>query len=121
GMVRLLLAGQGVYYLATAVWSLVSIDTFQAVTGPKTDTWLVKTVGVLVGVIGAVMLRAGFRRRPPSEAGWLAGGSALGLAVIDVVYVAKGRISRIYLADAVEELALAALLARSWRGKGEPG
>ena len=28
---------QGLYCLITGVWPLVSIDTFQAVTGPKTD------------------------------------------------------------------------------------
>src|SRR5438270_11614006 len=39
---------QGVYYLLTGVWPLVSIDTFQMVTGPKTDLWLVQTVGALI-------------------------------------------------------------------------
>ena len=39
---------QAIYYIATGVWSLVGIRSFQAVTGPKIDTWLVKTVGVLV-------------------------------------------------------------------------
>jgi len=28
---------QGVYYLLTGLWPLVSIETFQMVTGPKTD------------------------------------------------------------------------------------
>ena len=43
---------QGLFYFLTGVWALVSIDTFQKVTGPKTDLWLVKTVGVLFRVIG---------------------------------------------------------------------
>jgi hypothetical protein len=34
----------------TGLWPLVSIGTFQQVTGPKTDLWLVKTVGVLIAV-----------------------------------------------------------------------
>jgi hypothetical protein len=46
-MVRLA-ARQGVYYLLTGVWPLPSIGSFQRVTGPKTDLWLVRTVGVLV-------------------------------------------------------------------------
>src|SRR4051794_17610666 len=46
---------QGLYYLVTGVWPLVSIETFQTVTGWKTDHlvtgresdhWLVMTVGV---------------------------------------------------------------------------
>jgi hypothetical protein len=33
----MLLWAQGLYYLATGVWPLVSIETFQRVTGRKTD------------------------------------------------------------------------------------
>jgi hypothetical protein len=43
---------QGLYYLAT---------------GPKTDLWLVKTVGILVAVIGAVLLSASRSRRISDE------------------------------------------------------
>lgn len=70
--------------LLTVLWSLLSIDTFQKVTGPKTDLWLVKTVGVIGAVLGVS-----------------------GLAAVDVFYVAKGRISPVYLLDAAAELALA--------------
>ena len=64
------------------------------VTGPKTDLWLVKTVGV---------------RRITDEIILLAAGSALGLAIIDVV--STRHISSVYLADAVAELGLVALWA----------
>ncbi|MGH7277446.1 MAG: hypothetical protein ACREJG_02050 [Candidatus Rokuibacteriota bacterium] len=104
-MNRLSLA-QGLYFLVTGLWSLVSIRTFFAVTGPKTDVWLVKTVGVLVAVIGAVLMAAGMRRHTPPELPLLAAGSAAGLAGIDTVYVARRRISPIYLLDAVVEAAL---------------
>jgi hypothetical protein len=114
-MTRVILAGQGLYYVATAVWSLVSIGTFHAVTGPKVDTWLVKTVGALVGVMGVVMLIGALRKRPAAESVVLATGSALALAAVDTWYAAKGRISRIYLADAVEELAAALLLLVTFR------
>jgi hypothetical protein len=80
------------------------------VTGPKTDLWLVKTVGVLVAVIGATLAFGASRRRPGVELEVLAAGSAAGLAGIDTVYAMKRRISRIYLLDAVVE----ALLVVSW-------
>ncbi len=54
---------QGVFYVLTGIWPLLSIRTFERVTGPKVDRWLVKTVGVLVTVIGGVLLLAGSRRR----------------------------------------------------------
>lgn len=103
---------QGLYYVVTGVWPLVSMRTFVAVTGPKVDGWLVKTVGVLVTVIGAVLVVAGRGRRAvPAEPALLATGSAAGLAGIDTVYALRGRISKIYLLDAAVEVALLAAWA----------
>jgi hypothetical protein len=106
--------GQGLYYSLTGIWPLVSIETFQMVTGPKADRWLVKTVGTLVATIGAVLLCAGWRRNTTAEIPMLAAGSAASLAAIDVVYTARGRISRVYLLDALAELALIAGWAVVW-------
>jgi hypothetical protein len=100
---------QGTFYLLTGLWPIFDIVSFQEVTGPKTDLWLVRTVGVLVSVIGAVLLLAQRSRRITDEVVLLAAGSALGLAAIDLVYALSGRISAIYLADAVVEIGLAAL------------
>jgi cation transport ATPase len=99
---------QGWYFVLTGVWALVHIQSFLLVTGPKTDLWLVKTVGVLVAVIGAALLLAARQRRIDPPIVLLAAGSALGLAGIDLVYALGGRISPIYLLDAVAELGLAA-------------
>ncbi len=101
---------QGIYYLITGVWSLVSIATFIRVTGPKTDIWLVKTVGVLVAVIGAVLMLAGARESVTAEIVVLALGCAAGLLAIDVYYASKQIISRIYLLDAAAE----AILVAAW-------
>jgi hypothetical protein len=98
--------GQAIYYALTGIWALVSIGTFQKVTGPKVDTWLVKTVGALVIVIGGVLGMAGLRKRATPEVPVLAVGSALALTGIDVVYVARKRISPVYLLDALGELML---------------
>jgi hypothetical protein len=43
----------------TGICPLISIDTFQKVTRPKTDLWLVKTVGSLIASIGLVIVLAG--------------------------------------------------------------
>ncbi|WP_439631429.1 hypothetical protein [Gemmata sp.] len=108
---------QGLYYLITGVWPLVSIETFQMVTGPKTDHlvtgresdhWLVNTVGVLVTANALVLLLAAWRNRPTPEVALLAAGSAAGLIAIDVIYVARGVIPPVYLADAAFEAVLIA-------------
>jgi hypothetical protein len=121
GLFTALLWLQGLYYLATGVWPLVSIETFQLVTGPKTDNmptglevdhWLVMTVGVLVTAIGLTLLVAAWRRTYPGEVGFLAVASAAGLAGIDVLYVNRHVIPPIYLADAATEVAL--ILGWAW-------
>jgi peptidoglycan/LPS O-acetylase OafA/YrhL len=99
---------QGLYMVATGVWPLVSPRTFQAVTGPKRELWLTKTVGALAAVTGGVLLYAASRRRRPSEVILLAMGNAVAFTAIDVVYVAKRRIAPIYLVDAVAQLGLLA-------------
>lgn len=110
-MLRYLPAFQGLSFLATGIWPLVSIRTFMTVTGPKTDVWLVKTVGVLVAVIGVVLLAAGSRGRMIPELVGLAMGSAAALAAVDVWYAWRRVIPRIYLADAAVEVVLILLWA----------
>ncbi len=97
---------QGIYFVLTGVWPLVSIDTFQMVTGPKTDLWLVQTVGVLIAVVGGVLLMAAWRRRTTAEVVLLALGSAAALGAVDVVFVVRKVISPIYLLDAAAEAVL---------------
>jgi len=103
GLMIALYAVQGVYYLLTGLWPLVSIDTFQMVTGPKTDLWLVQTVGALIIVIAVALLTAAWRGNRHIETIILAIGSIVALAAVDVVFVSLGVIAPIYLADAVAE------------------
>lgn len=101
---------QGLYYLATGVWPLMSLRSFMAVTGPKVDGWLVQTVGLLLGVTGLVCLLSAWLGRFPPEVAVLAVGNALALTNIDIYFVAVGRIPKIYLADVPPE----ALLIAGW-------
>jgi len=107
---------QGAYFLVTGLWPLVSVDTFQMVTGQKTDHrgtehgdhWLVITVGVLVIAIAAPLHLAAWQRVLHSPTVVLAIASAIGLTAIDVIYVCRGAIPPIYLLDAgIEVLVLA--------------
>ncbi len=97
---------QSIYYIITGLWAQVHISSFMWVTGPKTDIWLVKTVGVLIIVIGIALLIARIRKHYCYEIIILAMGAAIGLTIIDIYYVSIGRISPIYLLDAVAEVAL---------------
>jgi hypothetical protein len=102
-------ASQAAFYLTTGVWPLLHRRSFERVTGRKVDFWLAQTVGVVVAAIGAGLGRSVVARRPVSPDLRLAAGlSAAGLALIDVSFVAKRRISPIYLLDAAAEAALVA-------------
>lgn len=96
----------GLYFLLTGVWPLLGIGSFQRVTGPKTDLWLVKTIGAVLAVIGGALLLAGARGEVTPPVVLLALGSALALAAVDVVYVLRRVIRPVYLLDATAELAL---------------
>lgn len=102
--------GQGFYYFITGIWPLLSVETFMHVTGPKTDIWLVKTVGVIVAVIGAALINTGLHEGFTQEIIIIAIGSAFGLMMIDIIYVIKKVISKIYLLDAAAEL----IIVVSW-------
>jgi hypothetical protein len=106
---------QGGWYSATGVLPFLSRRAFEAVTGKKTDFWLVRTVGSLVGVLGAQLVAAGRARRVPDELAKVAAASAAALAAIEVGYVARRRISLVYLADAVLEVGLVAAWAIALR------
>jgi energy-converting hydrogenase Eha subunit E len=101
---------QGTYYLLTGLWPLVHMTSFEAVTGPKTDDWLVHMVGLLAATIGAALVTAARQWRGALETIVLAVGSAMAFIAVDVWYVLRGQISGIYLADAAVEIVLVALL-----------
>ena len=119
--IRRTLLAQGAYYVGTGVAPFVSRRAFEAVTGPKREWWLVETVGVLVTAVGGGLIGAAARDRVTPEVVAIAAGCAGGLAAIDVVFVARGRISPTYLADAAIQVALLAGQARGRAFTSPPG
>jgi hypothetical protein len=97
---------QGGFDVVTGLWPIVHLRSFEAVTGPKLEGWLAKTVGAMITVMGGTLLAAGLRRRVTPEIRLLGVGSAAAFTVLDVIYTARGRISPVYLLDAVVEAGL---------------
>jgi hypothetical protein len=105
GVHRWLLHLQGIVYVVTGLWPVLHVASFEAVTGPKFDHFLLHTVGLLLAAIGAGLLWALRNAEPEPAVLIVAAGAAMALAGIDVVYFLNGRLPPIYLADAVMELA----------------
>jgi hypothetical protein len=113
-----ILSFQAAYYILTGLWPLVHFASFELVTGPKTDDWLVRMVGLLVVLIGVTLAVAVKRDAVQTlEILVLAAGATLAFSFIDIRYAVSGRISRIYLADAALELGLLAALVLTRRSQ----
>jgi hypothetical protein len=100
---------QGIYYLFTGIWPILSIESFMAVTGPKEEIWLVRTIGMLIFFVGASLIAAGIKKQVNAPIIIIAVGSAFGFLVVDVTYVWLNVISPVYLLDAVLELIILCL------------
>jgi hypothetical protein len=99
---------QAAYYGVTGAWPLLSRRSFEAVTGRKTDWWLVQTFSLLLLPIGAALGMAAARDRVTPELELLGAGAAGVLAGADVAIAAR-RVGRpTYLIDAAASGALVA-------------
>ena len=100
---RTLVIAHATYIMITAVWPIMDIDSFILVTGPKTDIWLVKTVGALLIPVSLSMYSY-FRTTTVDRPILVLGiGTAIAFISIDVYYSTSGTISDIYLLDAAVE------------------
>ncbi|MDP8905718.1 MAG: hypothetical protein M3N29_10510 [Chloroflexota bacterium] len=111
-----LLRAQGAYYIVSGLWPVVHLPSFYAVTGPKQESWLVQTFGLLTAAVGGGLLAAkGREERIAVER--IALGAAAALAVADVSFVARRRVGPVYLLDAALEAAFVAGLMRRSSGR----
>jgi hypothetical protein len=97
---------QGGYFVLTGVWPLLHMRSFEAITGPKPERWLVKMVGLLAASIGITLYRSARRRRVPPEIRVLAMTAAGSFAAIDLWYAGRKRIAPVYFLDAAVEIGL---------------
>ena len=59
--------GHALYFIIGGIWAVTGKRSFETVTGPKVDYWLVRTVGGLLTVAGGVIASASFRNRITPE------------------------------------------------------
>ena len=90
---------QGWFYILTGLWPIVHMPSFEKVSGPKTDKWLVRTVSLMILSSGLIFVLFHESR----AALFLAIMNAFFLMSIDLYYVWKRIIWKSYLVDAVIE------------------
>jgi hypothetical protein len=106
---------QAAYYLLTGTWSILHRRSFERVTGPKHDYWLVRTVGALAVAVGGVLGYAAVTGRRQRESVLLAVASALAFASADVQ--AARASSRVYLGDVLLHILFVPAWLRSWQAR----
>jgi hypothetical protein len=94
---------QGIFYVVSGLWPIIHLRSFERVTGRKTDRWLAQTMGGVIASIGVALIVGAFEKPPSRALQWLGIGSALALGAADTLFATRGRISKVYLADAAAE------------------
>ena len=109
---------QSLYYGVTGVWPLVSRRSFEAVTGRKTDWWLVQTFSLTLLPIAGALALAAARDEVGPEVELLGAGAAGVLAGTDVAIAARRHGRPTYLIDAAASAAIVAGWAIAGRSRG---
>jgi hypothetical protein len=92
------------YFLTIGIWPVIDLNSFMFFTGPKTDIWMVKALGLLMTIIGLLLISATIRNKLIMEVIMLIVFSASALAGVEFYYGWNDMIPEIYLLDAAAEL-----------------
>jgi hypothetical protein len=105
----------GAFNVVGGLWPSVHMRSFEAALGPKVDRWLVYTVAGLMISIGPGQFSEMPSAASVRQARRLGAGAAVTFAAIDLVYVARRRISPVYLVNALIEVGWLAAWATTAR------
>lgn len=108
---RALAVAHAAYYGVTGVWPLLHMPSFEAVLGKKREHWLVQTVSLLMLAIAGGL--GSSTRDVPRPLAVTAALAASGMGAIGLRYGVPGRISRLYVADALLQYGIAAMWSAS--------
>lgn len=106
-ILRRVAALQAAYYATAGALPILAYRTFERITGPKREPWLVKTVALLTVAVAAVLAADPSATQPQTRRLGIA--TAAAYALVDTWYAGvRRRIRPVYLLDAVVEVAFAA-------------
>ncbi|MGV9013135.1 MAG: hypothetical protein ACOH13_11120 [Flavobacteriales bacterium] len=105
----LVLYAHALYLLIGGAWPLLSLRTFEEVTGPKSDHFLVRTVALILVLVASILFT---QRKPPVErsAVFTAMGISCILGSVALFSAAGGWVWKVYFIDGGMHL----LFASAW-------
>lgn len=95
---------QTAYYLATGIWPVIHIKSFEKITGEKTDKWLVKMVGLLSVAVAITI----FLANSADDVKLLGILAAAAFVAIDFYYAVQRIVAPIYFVDGLIQVAFMA-------------
>lgn len=91
-----ILTFQGVYYLVTALWPVINLESFLLFVGPKPDRFIFWTVDLLIIAIGSTIL-LGVRNSDQGTTTFLGIISAIAFMTVELIFA--GKISPFFWVD----------------------
>ncbi len=109
--IRFVLGFQGLYYLVTGGWAIVSLESFSGFTGHYGDAFEMHSMATLIVALGLFFLWGAANENLARPAGFLALGSAIAVALPELIHLPGENISVLFWLDFAEETSVAAVLA----------
>jgi hypothetical protein len=109
---RRVAAVHAAYYVVTGAWAVVDRTSFERLTGPKRDYWLVRLVGGLAVCVGTSLGATVVTGRKRQQDVTLALATSLAFVVADVH--AARLLSRVYIGDVVLHAFFVPAWIRPW-------
>lgn len=114
---RQLLWAQGAYYAVAGAWPIMHARSFEAVTGPKPDRFVLESTGALFAAAGLALVAAASRDGAPDGSARLLSALVPAASTLAVLRH-RPEIRPVYVADAVVQCAFGTAVAiAGWRGR----
>lgn len=88
-MLKLVLSFQGLYYVITGLWAMISLDSFSRVTEHYGDPFEMHSIAAMAFVIGVFFLWSAFKAWLRRPVGLLALGFVLAIMIPELIYLPK--------------------------------
>ena len=109
-LTRYLIIAHGLYLTIGGLWPLFYLQGFEAVTGPKVEDFLVRTIALILLLTAVVLFLQLRKPKAEQSAIAMAAGVSFILGLVGIITAAGGWIRPIYFADGAIHL----LFAMSW-------
>ena len=112
-ILKFTLVFQGLYYVSTGLWAIISLDSFMRFTEHHGEPFEMYSIGAMAFVIGLFLLWSAFKEELRRPAGFLVLGLVLAIMIPELIYLPMMGNPILFWLDFVEEGVIGILVAFS--------